>query len=212
LTFCSGKIRGDRLGKKRFTGYQQLSAGGKTPVRADEALDAIVADAQRAIGIDPSRFALFGYSAAGQFAHRYAMVHPERIIRLAVGAAGWYTFPDPAYHYPQGIATSPSPGSSGPDHPIDLTRFWGIPVLVAVGENDISRGGTLEKSPSIDAQQGKTRLERGRAWKQAIERAAKAGGYSTVYQFQTLECCGHDFAQCMTNGHMGDRVFSFLFP
>jgi pimeloyl-ACP methyl ester carboxylesterase len=196
----------------RFSGYQQLAAGGKTPVRADDALDMILADAKRTIGIDPGRFALFGYSAGGQFAHRYAMVHPERVDRLAVGAAGWYTFPDPSYDYPQGVATSPPSPPGSPSRPLDLAPFWRIPVLVAVGENDTSRGGTLEKSPSIDAQQGKTRLERGRAWEQAIERTAKAGGYSTSYQFLTLKRCGHDFAQCMTSGHMGESVIRFLFP
>jgi pimeloyl-ACP methyl ester carboxylesterase len=169
--------------EERFTGYQQLAADGKTPVRADDALEAILADVKHIIGIDPSRFALFGYSAGGQFAHRYAMVHPERVSRLAVGAAGWYTLPDPSYDYPQGVATSPPSPPGSPNRPIDLTPFWRIPILVAVGENDTSRGGTLEKSPSIDAQQGKNRLERGRAWEQAIDRTAKAGGYSTSYQF-----------------------------
>ena len=43
-----------------------------------------------------TRFALTGYSGGAQFAHRFAMLHPDRVARLTVTAAGWYTFPDAA--------------------------------------------------------------------------------------------------------------------
>ena len=41
-----------------------------------------------------NRFALFGYSGGGQFAHRFLYLHPHRLTALSIGAPGNVTLPD----------------------------------------------------------------------------------------------------------------------
>ncbi|CAG7644534.1 alpha/beta hydrolase family protein [Paenibacillus allorhizosphaerae] len=191
---------------KRFPGYQQL--GNKEQGnRADQALMKIAAEAGQLSGAQSDRLYLFGFSGGGQFVHRFAMAFPERVAKLSVGSAGWYTFPDPKLPYPQGIQSVPDlPGVQ-----FDANAFLKIPTLVTVGERDTTRNDPLEKDPEIDAQQGLTRVERGKRWAQAMKEAANAEGITADYRFQTVPNAGHNFENCMDKGGMGKSVFEFLF-
>lgn len=53
--------------------------------------------------IDIERFFLFGFSGGGQFVHRFAYLHPTRLLGLAVGAPGTITLPDPLAKFPKGV-------------------------------------------------------------------------------------------------------------
>jgi pimeloyl-ACP methyl ester carboxylesterase len=192
--------------EKRFPLYQQLGSG-KSPLRADRILEAIAAKAGKLTGADTSRLYLFGYSGGGQFVHRFAMAYPERVAKYVVGAAGWYTFPDSTLPYPQGVAAV---AGGMADLRLIPDKFLQVPGLVVVGEKDTKRGDTLEKSPEIDARQGKTRVERGRRWVEAMNQAAAAQGIRSSYAYKTLPGCSHSFEQCMTTGGMGEAVFAFL--
>ena len=60
----------------------------------------------QAAGIWPlatHRFALFGYSGGGQFAHRFLYLHPHRLRALSIGAPGNVTLPDLVRFWPAGL-------------------------------------------------------------------------------------------------------------
>lgn len=190
----------------RFPDYQRLGREGKGK-RADFALDDIVAEVGSLSGARTSKLYLFGFSGGGQFVHRYAMAYPERVARIALAAAGWYTFPDPTMDFPLGI----KPTSRLRDISFNLARFLSVPTCVLVGENDVLRDLVLRKSRRIDRQQGVNRLERGKRWTKVMAAAAKAYYLHTPFIFQVLPRSNHSFAECMESGKMGRRVFEFLF-
>ena len=190
----------------RFRDYQRLGRAGRGE-RADYALDHIVAEVGSLIGVRTKKIYLFGYSGGGQFVHRYAMAYPERVARVALAAAGWYTFPDPTVDFPLGIKQT----SGLPDIRFNLPRFLFIPTCLLVGEKDVLRDPELRKSRRIDRQQGITRLERGKRWIKVMAAAARAYNLDTPYHFQVLPNANHSFAECMERGNMGKWVFEFLF-
>jgi poly(3-hydroxybutyrate) depolymerase len=193
--------------RARFPWYQRLGTSEEKG-RADLALDEIVAAVAKSGRADGSRIYLFGYSGGAQFAHRYAMAHPDRVARAALGAPGWYTFPDPQQAYPRGTG----PSRKFPGFVFEAGRFLGVPVKVLVGELDTKRDRNLNKTPAIDRHQGLDRLERGRRWVQAVTAAGRACGAKTEIVFQVLPGADHSFRRCMEAGGMGERVFEFLFP
>lgn len=192
--------------RNRYADYQRIGREGRGQ-RADHALNRILREVGRLTGADTERFYLFGFSGGGQFAHRYAMAYPERVARMALGSAGWYTFPDTGRSYPAGIRASEAlPGARfRPD------RFLRIPAFVLVGEKDTTRDPQLKKSRRIDQQQGTTRVERGRRWVDAMRQAARAHGLQTHYDFKLVQDTGHSFTRSMTRGQLGAEVFRFLF-
>ncbi len=189
---------------ERFPDYQSLGRKGEP---SDVMLDKIIAEIGSLTRAQTDRLYLFGYSGGGQFVHRYAMAHPERVARYAVAAAGWYTFPDPFLEYPRGIRQT----SFFPDVSFDPARFLAVPACVLVGEKDIRRDPHLKKSRLTDRQQGSTRLERGIRWVQAMVDAAKAHRLKTPYTFHLIPRSNHSFAECMLKGNMGRLVFRYLF-
>jgi len=155
--------------------YQQLG-NRQNNVRADHILDAIITEVSHLTGIDPSPFGLFGFSGGGQFAHRYMMAHPERVSRLALGAPGWYTFPDPAQRFPRG--TGEAVRLVGMK--FEAWRFLRIPVRVFVGEKDTRKSHHLNTAHSINRLQGLNRVDRDERWVKAMTAAARACRHSTV--------------------------------
>jgi poly(3-hydroxybutyrate) depolymerase len=186
--------------------YQRL--GRKDDAEhAGRVLEAMVDDVGRLTGAKTERFFLFGFSGGGQFAHRYAMAHPERVGAYAVGAAGWYTFPDLQLSYPRGL----KPRKSMPELQMVPQRFLAIPVTVLVGERDTRPGTALRKTSKVNSQQGTSRLERGQHWVAAMRQAAQDLGVAGSFDFVTLPKCGHSFRHCMQRGDMGEAVFVRLF-
>jgi pimeloyl-ACP methyl ester carboxylesterase len=191
----------------RFRDYQRLGREGKG-ARADAVLHEIVTEVGSLIGSRTDKLYLFGYSGGGQFVHRYTMAHPERVARIVVAAAGWYTFPDPTVNYPMGIKP---PFSGLPDIRFNFRRFLSVPTCVMVGENDVHRDPELRRSGRIDRQQGINRLERGKRWLKVMRAATRAHRLDTPYLFRVLPRSNHSFAACMERGKMGRQVFDFLF-
>ncbi|HEB96043.1 MAG TPA: hypothetical protein ENI96_06410 [Sedimenticola thiotaurini] len=187
-------------------GYQRLAGGAG--VRADRILLQIVDEVARLRHRPVTRLALFGYSAGGQFVHRFALLHPRLVSRYAIGAAGWYTLPDEGIPFPRGIG-------AGREHPapeIDLPAFLEIPSLVLVGDRDTRRDGSLNTAPGIDRCQGRNRVERAVRWVGAMNARCQDLGMPAKHRLQTLAGIGHDFRQCMLFGRMGERVMQHLFP
>jgi poly(3-hydroxybutyrate) depolymerase len=190
----------------RNAGYQRLTRDGAAS-RADHALDAIVAEVAAATGADGRRFRLFGFSGGAQFAHRYTLAHPERVISAAIGAAGWYTFPDPRTPYPYGLG----PSDDRSNLRFDPARFLRVPIAVFVGREDIAGGESLRRNPRVDRQQGTTRLERARRWVAAMNQAARSHGLPPPASFHEVAGIEHSFRQFMKEGDLGERVFAALF-
>lgn len=188
----------------RFPDYQRLGRKGQ---RADIALNAIAAEVARLTGASADKLYLFGYSGGAQFVHRYLFAYPERVAKAVLGAPGWYTLPDPALEFPLGI----QPSARMPQVHFDPTRFLSIPVCVLVGERDRRRDAELNKTTKIDRLQGKTRIERGRRWLEAMMQEARGKGLSTPYAFHLLPDSPHSFSISMKRGGMGDKTFDFLF-
>lgn len=192
--------------EERFRDYQRLGRKGKGE-RADCALDRILGEVGSLTGADIRKAYMFGYSGGAQFAHRFAMAHPQRVARIVLAAAGWYTFPDPTVEYPWGIKPTPDL----PDGRVNPAAFLSVPTCVLVGEKDVERGPNLRTSRRVDRQQGTTRLERAKRWMRAVAAAAKLYQVETPYILQVLPRTGHTFESYLKRGEMGRRVFKFLF-
>ena len=83
---------------ERWPAYQRIGGARRSDLALLELLESL-----RAEGLmGQARFDLFGFSAGAQFAHRFAMLHAERVHHLNVSSAGWYTFPDNTA-FPYGI-------------------------------------------------------------------------------------------------------------
>ena len=81
-----------------FPSYQKMGQT-ETEQRADRYFRTIINQAGTLAATGTDKIYLFGYSGGAQFAHRYMMAYPERVASIALGAAGWYTFPDPNCAY-----------------------------------------------------------------------------------------------------------------
>ena len=190
-----------------FGDYQRLGREGHGR-RADLALDSILAEVRSLTGAATGRFYLFGFSGGAQFAHRYALAHPERIAAAALGAAGWYTFPDSTTPYPYGLARDAEGGL--PDVRFEPASFLRVPIAVFVGTADTT-SANLRRNRTVDHQQGVTRLERARRWTAAMREAARARGLAALVTCETVPGIGHSFRQFMERGGLGDRVCAALF-
>lgn len=81
-------------------GYKWIDSHG---VRYDLLLLDMIDQAAETWPLVKDRFALFGYSGGGQFAHRFLYLHPHRLSALSIGAPGNVTLPDPELPWPAGV-------------------------------------------------------------------------------------------------------------
>lgn len=185
--------------------YPQL-AHPRTGRRADLALIALLDSLLRSLGLGPRRIHLFGYSAGAQFAHRFAMAHPERVAALGLGAAGWYTMPDEASPYPAGLQGA----CRALGAPVDLPRFLRLPMRVWVGDRDDEIDASLRTDPHIIDSQGTSRIERAQRWVSALREAAAARGQPLDLELELLPRAGHSFTQCVRRADLAQRVMDFF--
>jgi pimeloyl-ACP methyl ester carboxylesterase len=188
----------------RYRGYQQLGLGG-AGLRADRAL-MVLHDALGRRFVMPSRFDLFGFSGGAQFAHRFALMHPHRVRRLGIAAAGWYTLLDGERAFPYGTRTDSI--ASAPR--AALAEFVRIPQLVLVGSEDTRRDGALRKREHLDREQGRNRRLRASAWVASVRRVGLALGHAPSIDECVLEGVGHDFSEAVHRGRLPEHLFDFL--
>lgn len=171
--------------------------------KADEALFMVLEDVSKRSGAVIDKIDLFGFSGGSQFAHRFAMFHPERIERLALAAAGWYTFPTEDIRFPYGFSQESKSGqriAAGIDH------FLNIPTLVFIGTRDTKRDASLRKTEIVDENQGSSRVERAIRWVQAMRQEARKRGLPAQVKLEKLEDCGHNFGACVAKADLAERV------
>ncbi len=190
--------------EQQFPNYQRLGLKGG---RADLALNDMLDEVAELTGANTSRVYMFGYSGGAQFVHRYAMAYPHRVTAIAVGAAGWYTFPDPSRRFPYGIAAQ----KKRPELEFNAASFLRIPTYIMVGEQDTAQDSALRQSSKLNEQQGNNRFERGQRWAQAMELAARQHGLNTEYRFMALPDADHSFSRSVKAGGLAKQVFKCLF-
>jgi pimeloyl-ACP methyl ester carboxylesterase len=144
--------------------YQTLNTRG---LRADIRLHQLVKETENMLpGVQTDKLLLFGFSGGGQFVHRYAAFHPERVDRAVAGAPGWYTWPDPSRSYPVGIKSKYLPKGLEPK----ICELCGLNLMVIVGDKDINASAFREKygDHNLLELQGEGRVHRARNWVDAM--------------------------------------------
>ena len=191
--FAETTIIAPLFDREGFGQYQQLQTRkpGQTP--ADAALIALLDDIAAEYGIAGERFALFGFSGGAQMAHRFAMFHPERVARLCVVSAGWYSMPHTDIPFPYGIGD----GAGGA---IVGAGFLDIPTTVLVGNRDTRVDSSVRQDEIINLRQGRNRLRRARCYTRALSAYARDQGKDGAPVLLTLPGMSHDFNQCVTEG------------
>lgn len=186
------------MAEETAAGYQRLG-WGRGERRADLLLDACIADLEARLSRSFPRLALWGFSGGAQFAHRYALSQPQRVAAQVLGAAGWYTWPDPALRFPYGVSAR----GLRAQQTLDLEGFLRIPTLVVVGSRDVVRDDATRTGPRLDEQQGHHRLERARRWVAAINAAALQRGLAAPAQLEVLPGVAHEFDAVVDAGGVG---------
>ncbi len=180
--------------KEEFKHFQILRANDQGN-RPSDALNTVLNDVATRLGVSTEQFTLSGYSGGGQFAHRYAMLYPEKIKKMILMAPGWYTFPNDDIAYPEGLGTNQE-FSDLQLHPQGLLSF---PIDIIVGASDTRRNKALNIAPSIDEHQGLNRLERGQNWMNAIKELATGRKKTPLVKLKLIQCAGHSFTANFKN-------------
>ncbi|CAM5699864.1 PHB depolymerase family esterase [Streptomyces canus] len=132
--------------------YKLLSPDG---FRADEVLLSMVEEIALRWHVRTDRFHLHGFSGGGQFAHRFAYLHPDRLASLSVGAPGRVTLIDPTKTWWQGTADMEKHFGVQ----VDPAALRDLPVQFVIGAQDT---GTADFAP-VDslglAPAGRNRIE-----------------------------------------------------
>lgn len=176
--------------------YQQAACGK----RADWALLRLMAALRKEGHVGDAPFDLSGFSGGAQFAHRFAWLYPDKVDRLCLTAPGWWTFPDAAVAWPQGIGATQDGRGHGFQCSANLRRFLDRRIIVCVGSDDVERDDNLRQGAQIDTQQGPNRLARAQRWCAEAETRARALGLTPAISFHLLQGCGHSFVECVTRG------------
>jgi pimeloyl-ACP methyl ester carboxylesterase len=101
-------------------------------VRYDLVLQGMVEEIRARYRIAGHRFALFGFSGGGHFAHRYLYLHPETLWAVSIGAAGVVTLLDFDRDFWVGVRNFEAVWG----RPIDLAAMRRVPVQMVIGGDD----------------------------------------------------------------------------
>ncbi len=158
-------VRGDGA----RSGYKYMVEGD---IRYDEILISMVDEMAANYAQDWSRFAIFGFSGGGHFAHRFAILHPEKLWAASIGAPGSVTLLDPGRDWWVGVRDL----AARFGRPFDAAALAQVPVHMVVGGADLETWEITHKPGSAYYMEGAndagaTRPERLRALKASFERA-----------------------------------------
>jgi poly(3-hydroxybutyrate) depolymerase len=160
------------LGDGARSGYKYMREG---EIRYDRVLLGMVAEVAERYGRGWDRFAMFGFSGGGHFAHRFAILHPGRLWAACIGASGSVTLLDPGRDWWVGIRDLQQQFGIA----FDAAALARVPVQMLVGDADLETweithkpGGTYWMEGANDA--GRTRPERLDALRRSFEAAGVA--------------------------------------
>lgn len=158
-------VRGDDA----RSGYKYMAEG---EMRYDLALLDMIDEVATKYDQDWSRFAVFGFSGGGHFAHRMAILHPDRLWAACIGAPGSVTLLDPTRDWWVGIRDL----RERFDIAFDGEALAKVPVQMVVGDADLETweithqpGSTYWMDGANDA--GRTRPERLKALAESFRAA-----------------------------------------
>ncbi len=139
-------------------------------IRLVHSLRAMLQGLPKQLGLELHQHVLiYGFSRGAQIGHRFALFYPDEVETVATISAGSYTLPQAAHpSAPKGL---PFPFGIGDlktltGNPFDSADFAKITFWIAVGEKD-NRPGDVARA--FDAYNGKTRVERARAFASALQ-------------------------------------------
>ena len=189
---------------EQYPHYQKLGLGADER-RADLWLDAALEGLESLHGLDLQRFHLFGFSGGAQFAHRYAMLYPQRMLSLHLAAAGYYTYFQEHAAWPRGLRKAPLAEQARANR----NFFLRIPIDVYVGDEDTKRDSSLRKGAAIDKHQGPDRRARAQAWTEHLRQLQSALGTAQA-NLSLLAGVGHDFGQASQSSALRDCLAQAL--
>ena len=129
---------------------------------------------------------LFGHSAGGQFVHRLAStVGAHGFAGIVAGNPGWYTLPDAALTFPEGLAGIGLP-------PDALVRLLATPLVILAGDQDTDTSDPNLPAEPAALRQGPHRFARAHHYYAAGQAAAAALGVPLAWQLHDVAGIGHD--------------------
>lgn len=111
-------------------GFKYMREGD---IRYDLVLIKMIEEVVAHYGLKSDKFALFGYSGGGHFAHRFLMFHPQRLWAASIGAPGSVTLLDPTRDF--WVGTRNVKELFGLE--IDTAAMAKVPVQMIVGAADL---------------------------------------------------------------------------
>ena len=121
----------DLLGDGNSDGYKLLREGD---LRYDEILLDLVDQLRALFVFDDDRFLLGGFSGGGQFAHRFAYLHPRELRAVSIAAPSAVTLLDEALPWWTGVADV----EARLDRGVDFDGLRDLPFHLVVGERDVA--------------------------------------------------------------------------
>lgn len=135
------------LGDGARSGYKYMQEGD---IRYDQAVLSMVAEMAAKYGQDWSKFAIFGFSGGGHFAHRFAILHPEKLWAASIGAPGSVTLLDPNRDWWVGIRDIEARFGKR----FDAAALSKLPVHMVVGDADLETWEITHKPGSAYYMEG----------------------------------------------------------
>lgn len=136
-----------------------------------------------------STYHVFGFSAGGQFAHRFVFFKPNaRFDKVVAASSGWYTMPNEQVEFPYGIKESPISASA-------LPSIFSKQLTVLIGESDNNpNAGGLRRNASADVQ-GTNRLDRANYFFNQSQVISSNIGATYSWQFVSLPNVSHELVE-----------------
>jgi poly(3-hydroxybutyrate) depolymerase len=151
-----------------LSSYKMLRAGS---LHYDAVLLSMIDEIRARYRIAGERFALFGFSGGGHFAHRFFYLHPEKLGAVSIGAPGVVTLLDDAHDFWVGVRDFHRIFGKR----LDLDAMRQVPVQMVIGGEDtetweitIAPGHAWWMDGAAHA--GTNRIERLHALKASFER------------------------------------------
>lgn len=143
-------------------------------------------DVKSQLGNTSETYNIFGFSAGGQFAHRFVMFKPNaRVDKIVASASGWYTVPDDDIEFPYGIDNCPIEN-------IPASNYFSKNMTIQIGTLDNNpNASALRRNPTVDVQ-GTNRYDRAYHMFNTSKNIAESLGETFNWQIVETPGNGHD--------------------
>lgn len=134
-------------------------------------------------------YKIFGFSAGGQFVHRFVMFKPTARYDTAIAASsGWYTVPNPTITYPNfpyGIANSPLANATP-------SAYFSRKLIITIGQLDNNNNDAAIRHNTQSDAQGLNRFDRSVYFIQQSQAYASSLSTSFNWEYKVVNNAGHD--------------------